>query len=142
MLYNFFERNKFLSVYAPLILYWIILFIATTLPAAQIPKTGINDKIEHLLGYFMLTFLLSNALFFQNKNKTGKRFPIIAALVIAAFYGMVDEGHQYFIPGRLCDFYDWTADVTGAFAAGVSYFVIKKYFQSRWLPGQKTSLEN
>lgn len=142
MLYNFFEKNKFLSVYVPLIVYWIILFTATTLPAKQIPKTGINDKIEHLLGYFLLTFLLSNTLYFQNKNKIFKRFPISAALFIVAFYGIVDEVHQYFIPGRLCDFYDWTADVTGAVAAGVLYFLIKKYFQSRLLSGQKTSLEN
>lgn len=137
MLYNFFEKNKFLSVYVPLIVYWIILFTATTLPAKQMPKTGINDKIEHLLGYFLLTFLLSNTLYFQNKNKIFKRFPISAALFIVAFYGIVDEVHQYFIPGRLCDLYDWTADVTGAVAAGVLYFLIKKYLQF-----PKTSLEN
>lgn len=137
MLYNFFEKNKNITVYVPLIVYWIVLFLATTLPTTKMPKTGINDKIEHLLGYFLLTFLLSNALYFQNKNKMFKRFPISTALLIAAFYGMVDELHQLFIPGRLCDFYDWTADVTGALAAGVLYFLIKKYFQSRSLSEQK-----
>ena len=137
MLYNFFEKNKSIAVYAPLVIYWMILFIATTLPSAHIPKTGINDKIEHLLGYFVLTFLLSNFLFFQNKKKVLKKFPVSAALVIAALYGVIDEVHQYFIPGRLCDFYDWTADVTGALAAGLLYLIIKKYFQS-----QLASLEN
>ncbi|MDP3149763.1 MAG: VanZ family protein [Ignavibacteria bacterium] len=140
MLYNFFEKNKFVFVYLPLVIYWIVLFVATTLPAQQVPKTGINDKIEHLLGYFLLTFLLSNTLFFQNKQKKIKQFPIIAALSIVAFYGMIDELHQYFIPGRLCDFYDWTADVTGALIAGVLYFLIKKYFQFVEV-GQQTSIE-
>jgi len=107
----------------------MILFTATTLPAKELPKTGVNDKIEHFLGYFLLTFLFSNALFFQNKNKSFKKFPITFALLIVAFYGMVDEVHQYFIPGRFCDFYDWTADVTGALAAGLLYFFVKKYFQ-------------
>ncbi|MFA6597978.1 MAG: VanZ family protein [Ignavibacteriaceae bacterium] len=141
MLYNFFEKNKLVTVFAPLVLYWIILFVATTLPAQQLPKTGVSDKIEHFLGYFLLTFLLSNTLFFQNKNKMFKKFPILVALLIVAFYGMIDEVHQYFIPGRFCDFYDWTADVTGAFAAGVIYFLVKKYFQSVKV-GQKTSLES
>ncbi|MCK9425558.1 MAG: VanZ family protein [Ignavibacteriaceae bacterium] len=130
MLYNFFEKNKNIAVYAPLIAYWIVLFLATTLPTTKIPHTGINDKIEHLLGYFLLAFLLSNTLYFQNKNKIFKKFPISIALLIVALYGIVDEVHQYFIPGRLCDFYDWTADVTGALAAGVMYFMVKKYFQS------------
>lgn len=109
-------------------MYWIILFTATTLPAPDLPKTGLNDKVEHLLGYFLLTFLLSNALYFQNKNKIFKRFPVSAALFIIASYGAVDEVHQYFIPGRLCDFYDWTADVTGALIACMIYFLLKKYF--------------
>jgi len=137
MLYNFFEKNKFILVHLPLICYWIILFIATTLPAQRVPKTGINDKIEHLLGYFLLTFLLSNSIYFQNTQKKIKRFPVIASLSIVAFYGMVDELHQYFIPGRFCDFYDWTADVTGALIAGLLYFFIKRFFLF-----QKMSLEN
>lgn len=137
MLYNFFEKNKKAVVFTPLVLYWVILFAATTLPAKELPKTGVSDKIEHFLGYFILTFLFSNALFFQNKNKMFKKFPITVALLIVAFYGMIDEVHQYFIPGRFCDFYDWTADVIGALVAGIVYFFVRMYFQY-----QQTSTEN
>jgi len=128
MLYNFFDRNKLFSVYLPLVLYWIVLFVATTLPAKQIPKTGINDKLEHLLGYFLLTFLLSNALFFQSKYKIGKRAPVSFALLIAASYGVVDELHQLIIPGRSCDLFDWMADIAGGLAAAGFYFIIKEYY--------------
>ena len=129
ILYNLFNRNKFISVYLPLIIYWLILFAATTLPAQAVPKTGISDKIEHLLGYFCLTFLLSNLLYFQNKKEKIKKFPITAALIIVAFYGVVDELHQYFIPGRFCDINDWIVDVIGAVIAGLLYFFLKMYFQ-------------
>ncbi len=129
ILYNFFQRYKFLSVYLPLIIYWGILFAATTLPTQHMPKTGINDKIEHFLGYFLLTFLLCNTLYFQDKKVTMKKFPVALALGIVAFYGMVDELHQYFIPGRFCDINDWIADVIGALIAGVLYFFLKMYFQ-------------
>lgn len=141
MLYNFFVRNKFISIYLPLIIYWLILFAATTLPAQAVPKTGISDKIEHFLGYFFLTILLSNLLYFQNRKGKIKRFPITASLIIVASYGMVDELHQYFIPGRFCDINDWIADVIGAVVAGLIYFLIKKYFQ-HVKNKQRVNLEN
>jgi VanZ family protein len=93
------------------------------------PKTGISDKIEHFLGYFLLAFLLCNTLYFQDKKVNMKKFPVTWALFIAAFYGMVDELHQYFIPGRICDINDWIADITGAVIAGLLYFFLKMYFQ-------------
>lgn len=141
ILYNFFQRYKFLSVYLPLIIYWLILFAATTLPTQHMPKTGISDKIEHFLGYFLLTFLLCNTLYFQDKKVTMKKFPVILALGIVAFYGMVDELHQYFIPGRFCDINDWIADVIGALIAGVFYFFLKMYFQ-QLLKTRNISLTN
>ena len=33
---------------------------------------------------------------------------------IAASYGVFDEVHQLFVPGRSGDLYDWFADVSGA----------------------------
>lgn len=141
ILYNFFQRYKFLSVYLPLIIYWLILFVATTLPTQHMPKTGISDKIEHFLGYFLLTFLLCNTLYFQDKKVAMKKFPVILALGIVAFYGMVDELHQYFVPGRFCDINDWIADVIGALIAGVFYFFLKMYFQ-QLLKTRNISLTN
>lgn len=141
ILYNFFQRYKFFSVYLPLIMYWLILFAATTLPTQHMPKTGISDKIEHFLGYFLLTFLLCNTLYFQDKKVKMKKFTVTMSLGIVAFYGMVDELHQYFIPGRFCDINDWIADVTGAVIAGVCYFFLKMYFQEL-LKNRNISLTN
>jgi VanZ family protein len=36
------------------------------------------------------------------------------ALAIAAAYGIFDELHQSFVPGRSADILDWFADVCGA----------------------------
>jgi VanZ family protein len=41
----------------------------------------------------------------------------ILTACIAAVYGIVDEIHQYFVPGRDCSPWDWVADALGA-AAG------------------------
>ncbi|MEX2535457.1 MAG: VanZ family protein [Trueperaceae bacterium] len=40
------------------------------------------------------------------------------AVAVAALYGVVDEVHQMFVPGRNPDILDWLADIAGA-AVGV-----------------------
>ena len=35
-------------------------------------------------------------------------------MVLAAAYGITDEVHQYFVPGRMGIWQDWVADAVGA----------------------------
>jgi VanZ family protein len=129
-LFDFLEKHKSKLIYIPLVLYWLTLFIFTTLPSKDLPKTGINDKIEHLSAYFILTTLLSLALLFQNKSiKTKKNFSI-ASIFIVAVYAALDEIHQLFIPGRDCDILDWTADMIGAVIGIFLIIILVKIFQN------------
>lgn len=110
---NRLEKNKKWLVYFPLTIYWLILFVATTLPAQDLPKTGVSDKIEHFLAYFILAVLLNLTLMFQNKYYRLKKNAWLYTLIFALIYGGLDEIHQYFIPGRDCDLLDWISDSTG-----------------------------
>ena len=113
-MFDFIAKNKGKLLYIPLSIYWLILLVLTTLPGRDLPKTGINDKIEHLSAYFLLGILLSLALLFQNKFlKIKKYFTLFTGLFIG-LYAALDEIHQLFVPGRDCDILDWTADMIGA----------------------------
>ena len=113
-MFDFIAKNKGKLLYIPLSIYWLILLVLTTLPGRDLPKTGINDKIEHLSAYFLLGILLSLALLFQNKFlKIKKYFTLFTGLFIG-LYAALDEIHQLFVPGRECDIMDWTADMIGA----------------------------
>ncbi|MCD0161811.1 VanZ family protein [Deinococcus sp. 6YEL10] len=68
-------------------------------PSLEHPK----DWIAHFLAYFALAFTLARA--------TGRRG---AALVIAAWFGALDEVHQAFVPPREAGVQDWLFDVAGA----------------------------
>ena len=51
---------------------------------------------------------------------------------ISVLYGITDELHQYFVPGRDCSIFDLTADAIGGFsgaliARGVAGIVCKKW---------------
>jgi len=113
-LFKFLEKNKKLLVYTPLVVYWIILFGATTLPAASMPSFGVVDKVNHLSAYFILAILLFLTLLFQQKIPFAKNRVAAYAFIICSLYGMLDEVHQIFIPGRSAEFLDFLADACGA----------------------------
>lgn len=110
---NKLETNKKWLIYFPLILYWIILFIATTLPAADLPNTGVSDKVEHFTAYMILAVFFNLTLMFQNKFPKFKKNAWLFTLIIILTYAGLDELHQLFIPGRDCDILDWLADSSG-----------------------------
>ena len=126
-MFEFLERKKKLFVFTPLIIYWIILFIATTLPVQSVPSIAVSDKINHLVAYFLLGVLLYLTLIFQRKSVFLFDNATWATIVIASFYGALDEFHQMFVPGRYAEVLDWLADATGS-ALGVFFitYLIKK----------------
>ncbi len=110
---KYFEQHKKYLVYLPLILYWLLILTLTSLPGIDVPNIHINDKIEHLLAYGGLGFLLNLSLRIQNKFTLVKKYSALFTVLIVSAYGALDELHQLFIPGRSCDILDWTADTAG-----------------------------
>ncbi|WP_034385413.1 VanZ family protein [Deinococcus sp. YIM 77859] len=61
------------------------------------------DWAAHFTAYLMLGFCLGRA--------TGQRGP---ALVLAVWFGALDEVHQAFVPGREAGLTDWLFDLAGS----------------------------
>ena len=71
------------------------------------------DKLQHLLVYAVLA---AAAGLWPTGAFWGRR-PALALLLTAlaaSAYGATDEVHQYFVPGRNCNVWDWIADTLGA----------------------------
>lgn len=115
-------------IYIPLIVYWITLFILTTIPADNVPQLFENqDKYEHFIAYCGLAILLSLALYFQKRSILISSKAFLFALLFILAYGAVDELHQLFVPGRYCDFYDWLADSSGGILGiGIVFLFVRK----------------
>ena len=128
LLYNTLKENKVYLVYTPLVVYWIILFVLTTTPTDVIPHLfRKQDKLEHLVAYFLLAVLLSLAMHFQKRNKSFSEHALLITLILILTYGAIDELHQTFIPGRFADIIDWMADATGGcLGIALSYYFLKK----------------
>ena len=126
-MFEYLEKRKIRLVYLPLIIYWLVLFTATSIPVDRLPSVGLSDKINHFAAYFLLAVLLYLTLIYQRKSRLLFEKAPIATIVISLLYGAIDELHQIFIPGRFAEFMDWAADLLGA-SMGVLLvtFLIKK----------------
>jgi len=68
------------------------------------------DKVLHFFEYGIFGFLLYFAL--AGERWEGK--PLLPAFMIGSIYGISDEFHQYFVPTRECDVFDFLADAAGS----------------------------
>jgi VanZ family protein len=117
-LFEYLEKRKVWLVYVPLTVYWLILFMATSLPVEKLPSIGFSDKVNHFLAYFILAILVNLTLIYQRKSHFLFSKAPAVTFVICIFYGAIDEIHQMFVPGRFAETIDWFADAIGA-AAGI-----------------------
>ncbi len=81
-----------------------------------------QDKLAHLVMFGILGFLLTGAVKAARQGFRARSFWFVVALV--ALYGISDELHQLFVPGRSADILDVLADaVGGLLGAGLMVLV-------------------
>jgi len=78
------------------------------------------DKTIHLIEYCIFGFLLAFAFALSRKNfnPTAKY-----CIVFGSIAGGLDEFHQFFVPGRAMDIFDFMADVAGI-ATGIAIWLL------------------
>lgn len=92
---------------------WLAAFAATHVSGESIPETPGGPAAMHLLGYFVLTVLLTATLS-AYRVRRGRR--ILLTAIVMPVYGALDEWTQSFV-GRDADVVDCLVDVAGAVAA-------------------------
>ena len=99
------------------IVYWIVLFGATHLPAPRLPHVPVKDRTAHFVGYALLAAGLMLSLRAGGRLKSGSAVTVLAILLV---YGAIDEWTQALpFVNRSCELADWHADAAGAAVAVV-----------------------
>lgn len=70
-----------------------------------------QDKLFHLVVFGILGFLLMGSL--QSSPDGYRQRQIWLVTLVVMLYGISDEFHQHFVPGRSVDVYDVLADAVG-----------------------------
>lgn len=85
---------------------------------------GLVRKIAHFTIYFILGFLIYNALYHSFKKDL--IYLLVLAIVLVMSYAISDEVHQLFIVGRSCEVRDVLIDTSGgSIGAFIYYFYLK-----------------
>jgi VanZ family protein len=94
------------------LLYMAFIFYLSSMPEPPLPS-AVNDKEAHFSGYALLGLLTARAAA-GGFGRRVTRTIALAAIAIAIAYGISDEFHQSFVPGRDADLHDVYADGIGA----------------------------
>ena len=105
----------FLRFWLPVYLYAALIFAYSSLSSPPVaPRMLHGDKLLHLVEYAILGYLVARAAKNSSSLRLRANFRIFA-VAFAVIYGLSDELHQYFVPGREVEILDVLADGAGAF---------------------------
>jgi VanZ family protein len=127
---SFLIRNLVLRrLPAPLII--IAIWVLSSQSILPVPKGILGfDKLQHFIAYFVLAGTIG--FWFSPDWWQKRRFSaFFISAAIASAYGVVDEIHQYFVPGRNCNVWDWMADTIGAVAGGLALLFLYRLASRR-----------
>jgi VanZ family protein len=101
-------------LWLPVIAYMAMLFGLSSLHTLPSPPAGFSFYDVHVAAYAGLAVLTARATGGGLRDVSLRA--VLAAIVISSLYGVSDEYHQMFVPGRTFDLLDMLSDAIGSIA--------------------------
>ncbi|MFH1230162.1 MAG: VanZ family protein [Planctomycetota bacterium] len=106
-----------LRYWLPVYLYAFAIFLSSHQARLEIPIKFIGiDKVLHCIAYAVLAVLIYRACRKSQKILIYQKAYFIS-VICSVLYGFSDEFHQFYIPGRQTNEWDFIADALGAIIA-------------------------
>ena len=121
---NWFEKHNITSFCIVLLIAILIFYVSSI----QFPpsSSGTGNSIKATLYHISVFFLLASFLLISLVQGK-KRELVMLSVFIAIIYGILDELHQFFVPGRGSSISDVFLDSFGIFIALTLYLTRLKY---------------
>jgi len=88
----------------------VIFFLSSQPEPLGISLPNGLDKVVHLIEYAVLAVIV-----LLSCKASGVKHYEIVSVIWASIYGLIDEVHQFYVPGRTASAGDLVADIIGAF---------------------------
>lgn len=111
---------------AAILFYCAAIFFLSSIPTYRLPAYPFPgfDILGHIAVYAGLGMLLCR--FLANHLRRSAPAAMLIAVTLATLYGLSDEIHQSFVPGRFTEAGDFTADAVGAVMAVVLWYLLMR----------------
>lgn len=110
-------------VWLPVLIWAGLIYLGSDQPQVTFPDLGILNELGSVAGHFVeyavLMALLARA--FRGGTRMPAKYVWPVAYALVALYGLSDEYHQSFVPGRDPNVLDWVTDMAGA---GFAWWVV------------------
>ena len=117
------KLHDFLWYWLPTLGYCIAIFcVSSSKPVPMQSLFGV-DKVIHGAEYAVLGLLLARSVI-SSKPEFSKETLILLIMVLGTLYGIFDEIHQSFVPGRFSSQWDVLADGSGSLIGVIFYLRI------------------
>lgn len=114
-------RSGFVRYWVPTIGYCLLIFVLSSISkGVYMPSPFGVDKVAHFVEYGVLGFLLAR-LIANARSGFSRVFLLGLVVILATLYGISDEVHQAFVPGRNASPWDVAADGLGGLIGAVIY---------------------
>lgn len=117
-----FRENRFFRWVPVIIFYFLITYLSSLKQGPfQVHFFKHFDKILHFIEFGFLGLLVGRALMWEYFEHPFQKKWWYVAILGVGLLAFVDEVHQYFVPNRQMDFFDWIADLSGALVGILIY---------------------
>jgi VanZ family protein len=121
-------QANFARYQLPALLWAGLIFVTSSIPSSAFPELPIRkfDKVIHAGIFLVFCLLVYRALRYQASFPLLSRHCLGFSLLLTFLYGILDELHQYFVPGRSADPFDLMADTAGGILVVVAIWVLSR----------------
>ncbi len=113
---------SFIRNWLPVIGFCALIFLQSSLPTVeQVPKFPFSDKLLHFIAYGIMAALFCRAFNSTERCRQRRGLLFLLSVMATTLYGLSDEWHQSFVPGRDATVGDALANFVGSLAGSWLY---------------------
>ncbi len=104
---------------------WLSMMLVITIQSAfvkdlKLPEFTNSDKFLHFFVFGLLGMLIARGMLAAKSKLLNDKY-FLFTILIGFSFGLSDELHQYFVPGRFADVNDWITDCFGIIVFAIVY---------------------
>ncbi|NCQ61765.1 MAG: hypothetical protein GW913_13990 [Myxococcales bacterium] len=132
------RRHRLLLGWSPAALFMATIWVLSSMPLAVplVARFPFRDRGVHFCVYTLLALMVMRAARITWPHRSAVRV-VLFGILVTVLWGLSDELHQAFVPGRSSELLDLLADTLGAVTAALMMVV---YWARRGAPAHEASL--